>query len=736
MTTRPFYYRFNDYQLDPVGRKLLLDGEVIEVQSQVFDLLHYLVQNPGQMVSKELLLNEVWKNQYLTDATVTQAVKKARLAIGDDGQKQKIIKTVYAKGVRFELPVETVHMEASDQPKSRVALYSIVSVCVIALIPLIWFLLSFNFTEKNGLVNTDSEQPTLMVFPFTNMTGNADYDWLEYGLAQTTGLLLDQSSNLALTMPDVSAELHTGELSSLTALYGSNVGLRASINLRAEQFIVQWELARADQTQSIGEFVTADVSLIARQLVDAVTAELFGKPIAPVIQLPLLNDPLAMELYSRGIQAMYVDDLQQARAMFSAAQARLPDDDQLKLVMAIASFDQTDIPNSLTRYQELLDELPHPAREERARLAYEIGTQLWFAGEMSEAARLLTQSFDLSEPNELLRARILNSLSFVYQSQQQYDQAWELAKQAEVQLREQGDPYHLSMVLTNLGYLAEDLGRITEAGSYHQEALEIRQHYGFPSLVAASQYGLARIARRSGEFAKADGLLNKALVTVTELDKPYDQFDNLEELVEVRLFQQRFEEASELLKQARQLAVDNEDDLGVAWSDQVLVRLWLRLKKADDEALQLNHTVYLALQDSGETQGALAAQLERAELLILSGREEDATQLINGLNVTAFDENRVLELKRTRLEAELAVRRNDIEQATELYRSALRGAREIGVLDLEAEIALDTGYLALMNHDIGWAKRMLAIARAWSGEYYRTHQLDSEIKEAEQLIKG
>src|SRR5690606_2026535 len=63
-------YRFDTFQIDARARQLLRGDEPVPVQGLVFDLLLFLVQHPGQTLSKERLLAEVWRNQHLTDATI------------------------------------------------------------------------------------------------------------------------------------------------------------------------------------------------------------------------------------------------------------------------------------------------------------------------------------------------------------------------------------------------------------------------------------------------------------------------------------------------------------------------------------------------------------------------------------------------------------------------------------------------------------------------------------------
>lgn len=719
MSDEQIQYHFGECILEPHSRRLLCADEPVDVQNQVFDLLHYLVRHPQQVISKERLLDEVWNNQYLTDASITQAVKKARQAIGDDGQRQAVIKTVHGKGISLAVPVEVMG-DGNHRSGQGFQHYWWLGPVLLVLL-LAWWRLDADYVVET------SEQGALAVFVFENATGNDEYQWLEYGLAETTSLLLEQSSHLRVIHPNVSAELPDGGLVERAAMLGADYGLTTSITNNAEQFAVAWELVKVGQPPVAGSFVTADAANISRQLAEVVLAELSDQPLAPIIDQPLLSDPLALELYNRGTQALYQDDSEQAVALLTAALSRVPESLPLQVSLAVASFDESDIGGSLQRYHQLLARLPETAKTERARLAYQLGTKLWFEGEVAQASELLEQVLAETGQTQLLHARALNSLSFVRQSQSNYDEAWEYAKQAEVLLRDIQDPYHLGMVLTNLGYLAEDLGRLTQAGQYHQQALEIRERYGFPSLIAASQYGLARIERRSGNFASASDLLGQSLQTVTRLELNYDRFDNLEELAEVRMHQQRFDEAEQLLKQASAIANESEDALGVAWSQQVKVRLKLRRGLADQEAFELIDSALQALIEMDQTYDALNARLERAQLLMLADQDTDAEAMLTEVNSVEAIINPVLKLHQRRVQAELIAKRQGAKSALSEYQGIVRHAREIGLLDLEAESAIAAGHLALAGNDFATAQSMLAIARSWSEGYYRTQSLADAV---------
>ena len=94
-------YLFEEYTFDTNLRELHRGAEVISVTPQVFDLLEYLIRNRERLVSKDDLINSVWNGRIVSDAALTTRLNAARGAIGDTGEKQRLIKTLPRKGFRF-----------------------------------------------------------------------------------------------------------------------------------------------------------------------------------------------------------------------------------------------------------------------------------------------------------------------------------------------------------------------------------------------------------------------------------------------------------------------------------------------------------------------------------------------------------------------------------------------------------------------------------------------------------
>src|SRR5262245_32003564 len=74
---------------------------MISVEPQVFDLLLYLLQNRDRVVSKDDLIASVWGGRIVSDSTLTSRINAARKAVGDNGEEQRVIRTIARKGIRF-----------------------------------------------------------------------------------------------------------------------------------------------------------------------------------------------------------------------------------------------------------------------------------------------------------------------------------------------------------------------------------------------------------------------------------------------------------------------------------------------------------------------------------------------------------------------------------------------------------------------------------------------------------
>jgi DNA-binding winged helix-turn-helix (wHTH) protein len=98
---------FGDYELDEQLYEVRRAGELLKLARKVFDVLAYLLHHRERLVPKEALLEKLWPGQVVGEAALTRCITAARKALGDDGNRQEIIKTQHGRGYRLIAPLTT-----------------------------------------------------------------------------------------------------------------------------------------------------------------------------------------------------------------------------------------------------------------------------------------------------------------------------------------------------------------------------------------------------------------------------------------------------------------------------------------------------------------------------------------------------------------------------------------------------------------------------------------------------
>ena len=112
-------YVFGEHELDLRHFELRRAGQRVAIEPQVFDVLAYLVAHRDRVVPKEELLDEVWRTRFVTESTLTTRVKAARRAVGDDGTRQAVIRTLHGRGYRFVAEVTEDPGRACRAPRTH-----------------------------------------------------------------------------------------------------------------------------------------------------------------------------------------------------------------------------------------------------------------------------------------------------------------------------------------------------------------------------------------------------------------------------------------------------------------------------------------------------------------------------------------------------------------------------------------------------------------------------------------
>ena len=188
-------FRFDEFEVDSCARELRKSGERVRLQEQPFQVLLFLMQQPGQVVTREDLRLQVWPKGTFVDFDhgLNTAIKKIRLALGDSASVPRYVETIPRRGYRFLASVEVVPGEDCDDKLehasvvrgtdahgsgSRLPRLVFFVVPVIALGLLYWW--PHRAKDKGG----SARRIVLVVLPFENLSGDSSQDYLCQGFSE------------------------------------------------------------------------------------------------------------------------------------------------------------------------------------------------------------------------------------------------------------------------------------------------------------------------------------------------------------------------------------------------------------------------------------------------------------------------------------------------------------------------------------------------------------------------
>ncbi|MFI5309349.1 MAG: AAA family ATPase, partial [Polyangiales bacterium] len=121
--------RFGDYELDLDAFVVRRGGQALAMQPKVFDVLQYLVEHRGELVTKAELLREIWEDDHVSESVVAWSVSHIRRALGQARGSKQPIETVQSRGYRFTAEV-SAQKPVSRHPIAPAAMASDISTFV------------------------------------------------------------------------------------------------------------------------------------------------------------------------------------------------------------------------------------------------------------------------------------------------------------------------------------------------------------------------------------------------------------------------------------------------------------------------------------------------------------------------------------------------------------------------------------------------------------------------------
>jgi TolB-like protein len=304
-------FQFEGYTLDIVRCSLRAADREIDLRPKTFEVLRYLVENAGRLVTKEEMIRAIWPNVIAAEESLTHCVSEVRRAIGDS--EQTIIKTMPRRGYQFTAPVfRKAPADASQEPKPA--------------------------TESPAEATHDGrpappmpDRPSIAVLPFQNMSGDPEQEYFADGVVEEIITALSRFSGLFVIARN-SSFTYKGRAVNVKEV-GRELGVRyvleGSVRKVAQQVRITGQLVDASSGAHIWaeRFDGALDNIFGLQ--DRVTASVVGA-ISPKMEQADIerarskptDSLVAYDFFLRGIGDAYQDDkesVNNALRLFSRA---------------------------------------------------------------------------------------------------------------------------------------------------------------------------------------------------------------------------------------------------------------------------------------------------------------------------------------------------------------------------------------------------------------------------------
>jgi len=217
----PKTYLFENFKLE-TSKKLLLSvprGEVVALTHKAYEVLKLLIENAGSLVTKDELMETVWKDSVVEEANLTQTISVLRKTLGENAQQHRFIVTETGQGYRFVAEIEesdssdeifeTDSSDTSSDPDSkaqpsvnnRLMPKTVVYPIALLLFAIIIFgayrfwSTSENPTSKNLLIK---DVKAIAVLPFNSLDSENSDNLLGIGMADAVITKLSQTKTITV----------------------------------------------------------------------------------------------------------------------------------------------------------------------------------------------------------------------------------------------------------------------------------------------------------------------------------------------------------------------------------------------------------------------------------------------------------------------------------------------------------------------------------------------------------
>jgi DNA-binding winged helix-turn-helix (wHTH) protein/TolB-like protein len=306
-------YEFGPFQLDPSQDLLVKGTRKIPLTPKAYQTLLVLVENRGRTLGKDELLQKVWPDAFVEEATLAQNIFTLRKHLRDDRGTAIYIETVPKRGYRFvadvrEVKTATAPVQHQSRLGRKTVLYGVVLTCVLAAVLGGWFWTRSSGRSEHASRGTQPKPTTLAVLPFRRLSDNAGEE--SWGIGMTDAIISRLTSLQSLAVrPTASVLKYTNrpvdpaqaaqELGVDSVLDGNyqRAGdrIRISVQLIERNQATRWAEHYDLKTKDLLNFQDE----VAQKVVDGLRVEVSGRE-RDLLASPSTNSAEAYDLYLQG----------------------------------------------------------------------------------------------------------------------------------------------------------------------------------------------------------------------------------------------------------------------------------------------------------------------------------------------------------------------------------------------------------------------------------------------------
>ncbi len=106
-------FRLGDLLVEPTLNRLSRGRTRVQIRPRLMDVLSFLAEHQGEVVSKDTILAAVWVRPFLAESVLSRSIAELRQILGDDAAHPRFIETITKRGYRLVAPVERVGQTTS-----------------------------------------------------------------------------------------------------------------------------------------------------------------------------------------------------------------------------------------------------------------------------------------------------------------------------------------------------------------------------------------------------------------------------------------------------------------------------------------------------------------------------------------------------------------------------------------------------------------------------------------------